>query len=147
MSSNCWAWGVQKRLARSECAKDVTALVQCCSAADLDGRERLNSIRKIGEGGDMPCDKELDMVKRCLPGALLELGGSSRAFETCEKDFRAVTALPSDEQKALVVLNRAWSCAWRSFRQPLEQLIAQAQAVGECRPAAPVTAGKGQWTA
>ena len=28
--SNCWAWGVQQRLAASDCAEHVTALARCC---------------------------------------------------------------------------------------------------------------------
>eukprot|EP00913_Durusdinium_trenchii_P007408 g6966.t1 len=146
--SDCWAWGVQQRLAASECAKDVTAFTRCCSKADLDGREQLKSTRRVGEEGISPCDAELDMVRRCLPGVLL--GGSGRPFEACEKDFRAVATLPSDAdpKKAARVFNRGWSCAFRAFRQPVEQLVAQAQAVGECRPARGVknAAGKGHWT-
>eukprot|EP00435_Cladocopium_sp_Y103_P058261 s827_g20.t1 len=146
--SNCWAWGVQQRLAASDCAEHVTALARCCREANLDSREKLNTRRKMNEEGDAPCDLELDVVRRCLPAALL--GGSGRPFEACEKDFRAVATLPADadEQRVGTVLNRGWACAWRAFRQPVEQLVAQAQAVGECRPAAPVknTAGKGRWT-
>ncbi|CAK9083165.1 Hypothetical protein SCF082_LOCUS39498 [Durusdinium trenchii] len=172
--SDCWAWGVQQRLAASECAKDVTAFTRCCSKAWV-GRERLVQIETWSgkeEEGISPCDAELDMVRRCLPGVLL--GGSGRPFEACEKDFRAVATLPSDAdpKKAARVFNRGWSCAFRAFRQPVEQLVAQAQAVGECdtsgsaelatpvrpkriiepeprcRPARGVknAAGKGHWT-
>ena len=35
--SNCWAWGVQQRLAASDCAEHVTALARCC--------------REVGDGG------------------------------------------------------------------------------------------------
>ncbi|CAJ1333603.1 unnamed protein product [Effrenium voratum] len=84
---------------------------------------------------------------RCVPGALI--GGQGRAFEACARDFKAVAALPedADAQKAAAVLHRGWSCVMRAFTQPIEQLVAQAQAVGECRPAVPVknTSGKGAW--
>ncbi|CAJ1379210.1 unnamed protein product [Effrenium voratum] len=147
--SNCWAWGVQQRLARSECAEPTTRFARCCREANVDGRDLLKVPKPGEEPGDGPCRAELEVLRRCVPGALI--GGQGRAFEACARDFKAVAALPedADAQKAAAVLHRGWSCVMRGFTQPIEQLVAQAQAVGECRPAVPVknTSGKGAWTA
>ena len=78
--SNCWAWGVQQRLARSECAGDVTKLIRCCREAELNAVE----VAQVGGG----CGEEVEALRRCVPGALL--GGTGRPYEACAKDFRAV---------------------------------------------------------
>ncbi|CAE7215003.1 unnamed protein product [Symbiodinium sp. KB8] len=149
--SNCWAWGVQQRLASSPCAPLVTQYVSCCRQAGWDARERLDQKFAVPDGGAeaLPCEGELTELRRCLPKALL--GGKGRPFEACERDFRAVAMLPADDgesEKAHNVLRRGWACLRRAFQQPVDQLVAQTAAVGECRPAVPVknAAGKGHWT-
>ncbi|CAE8583545.1 unnamed protein product, partial [Polarella glacialis] len=137
----------QQRLAHSACAAPVTAYVRCCRAAGIDARERLASPLS-GEDA-AACANELEAVARCVPGALL--GGKGRPFEACEKSFKAVVGFADKEEGEEVdlALKRSWACMWRSFRQPMDQLVAQSQAVGECRPASAVnnTFGKGRWTA
>lgn len=48
-------------------------------------------------------------LRRCLPAALLGLGGSGRAFEACEKDFRAVAGSPRVEVTHGQLLGSSWS--------------------------------------
>ncbi|CAE7223960.1 unnamed protein product [Symbiodinium sp. CCMP2592] len=95
--SNCWAWGVQQRLASSPCAALVTQYVGCCRQAGWDARERLDQKFVIPDGGAeaLPCEGELTQLRRCLPKALL--GGKGRPFEACERDFRAVAMLSAED--------------------------------------------------
>eukprot|EP00747_Dinoflagellata_sp_TGD_P028819 gnl/TRDRNA2_/TRDRNA2_133501_c0_seq1.p1 gnl/TRDRNA2_/TRDRNA2_133501_c0~~gnl/TRDRNA2_/TRDRNA2_133501_c0_seq1.p1 ORF type:complete len:146 (+),score=28.18 gnl/TRDRNA2_/TRDRNA2_133501_c0_seq1:141-578(+) len=138
-----WAWGVQQRLAHA-CAPQVTAFVRCCKTEQVDAPKQLPPLMPPGRRRGV-CDMELDAVACCVA---LTLHG--KGFEACAREFNPIreAASASCEVEA-APLQKGWSCAWRYYRQPLEQMVTNAQAVGECRPAAPVrnTGGKGFWTA
>eukprot|EP00927_Polykrikos_kofoidii_P057863 TRINITY_DN52084_c0_g1_i1.p2 TRINITY_DN52084_c0_g1~~TRINITY_DN52084_c0_g1_i1.p2 ORF type:complete len:155 (-),score=26.03 TRINITY_DN52084_c0_g1_i1:226-690(-) len=151
MPSDCWAWGVQQHLSR-RCAVEVTAFVRCCRSAGEDARALFppslapEAIPAERTGGS--CAVEHAAAVRCVASALF---GPEHKF--CQKSFEAVVLDNDgpDGAGSTDLLERALRCAWQPkyFRQPLDQLVAQSQAVGECRPAAPVqgTGGKGRWTA
>mmetsp|Transcript_110431 Transcript_110431/g.219520 ORF Transcript_110431/g.219520 Transcript_110431/m.219520 type:complete len:148 (+) Transcript_110431:152-595(+) len=142
--SDSWAWGVQQRLSRT-CAPEVTTLVQCCRGASLDVREVCEPVARGVSSGDgcRACATEHDSFVRCASNALLQ-----PEFKHCQKSFQA---LHDDDDASSAALAKAWRCAWaeKHFRKPLEQLVVQAQAVGECRSAGPVAGAgaKSRWTA
>eukprot|EP00933_Yihiella_yeosuensis_P042424 TRINITY_DN36999_c0_g1_i1.p1 TRINITY_DN36999_c0_g1~~TRINITY_DN36999_c0_g1_i1.p1 ORF type:complete len:154 (+),score=32.60 TRINITY_DN36999_c0_g1_i1:50-511(+) len=146
--SDCWAWGVQQRLSSSSCAPLVTAYVRCCKDAGLTATQDARPPLKSLDSQEEPCSAQLLSLARCVPEALI--GGQGRPFEVCERDFKAVAKLEAEGFDAnSPALRKGWACVWKAFQKPIEQLLAQTQAVGECRPAVPVsnTGGKGAWTA
>eukprot|EP00929_Paragymnodinium_shiwhaense_P101340 TRINITY_DN64354_c0_g1_i1.p2 TRINITY_DN64354_c0_g1~~TRINITY_DN64354_c0_g1_i1.p2 ORF type:complete len:146 (+),score=28.59 TRINITY_DN64354_c0_g1_i1:109-546(+) len=139
--SDCWAWGVQQRIARA-CSQEVTSFLRCCRDAGEDARELWTPEER---GGDR-CRASHQAAVRCIAPVLDGLDGAAQK-QPCRKSYAAVAADGEDAD----ALFKAWRCTCRpsNFKRPVEQLIAHGVAVGECRAAGavPNTAGKGAWTA
>mmetsp|Transcript_121134 Transcript_121134/g.339212 ORF Transcript_121134/g.339212 Transcript_121134/m.339212 type:complete len:276 (+) Transcript_121134:67-894(+) len=120
--------GVQQRVAVA-CSHEVNAFMRCCQDAGHDPVEAFPP-RRSGSS----CSAEHGVVVRCVAGSLNGQGG---AYDACKRDFKEVRRTRSEgtEEKSQAALRRGWSCAWKHFRLPLEQLIVTARAVGECRAA------------